>query len=125
MSSNRTVVQRIDYGLTLKATDESRSEALLDSRGLEAGRGARETPAVPRLIFIVVLLLIFGGVVGGGHYYIVRRLIVDTALSPGLEAVLVWGVVLSATSLFLQPIGDRLMKPPWSRISSSSTSPPE
>lgn len=116
MSSNRTVVQRIDYGLTLKATDESRSEALLDSRGLEAGRGARETPAVPRLIFIVVLLLIFGGVVGGGHYYIVRRLIVDTALSPGLEAVLVWGVVLSATSLFLQPIGDRLMKPPWSRI---------
>ena len=71
---------------------------------------------MPRLLFIVALLLIFGGVVGGGHYYIVQRLVVDTSLSPGLEAVLVWGIGLCAMSLFLQPVGDRLIKPPWSRM---------
>ena len=84
--------------------------------GLEAGRGSRETSAVPRLIFILPLLLIFGGVVGGGHYYIAQRLVVDASLSPGLEAVLVWGIALCAASLILQPIGERLFEPQWARM---------
>ncbi|MEE2673200.1 MAG: metallophosphoesterase [Myxococcota bacterium] len=71
---------------------------------------------MPRLIFILPLLLIFGGVVGGGHYYIAQRLVVDASLSPGLEAVLVWGIALCAASLILQPIGERLFEPQWARM---------
>ncbi len=71
---------------------------------------------MPRLVLILPFVLIFGGVIGGGHYYLVRRLVVDASLSPGLHTALVWGIALCATTLILQPIGERLIKPPWSRI---------
>lgn len=71
---------------------------------------------MPRLILVIPFLLIFVGVVGGGHYYLVQRLVVDPSLSPALHTLLVWGVVLCAATLVLQPIGERLIKPPWSRI---------
>jgi predicted MPP superfamily phosphohydrolase len=65
---------------------------------------------------MLVFLLLFGSVIGAGHYYLVRRLVVEASLSPGLQATLVWGVGLAALLLILQPIAERLLKPPGSRV---------
>jgi predicted MPP superfamily phosphohydrolase len=63
------------------------------------------------LLFLSVLL----STVVGIHLYIARRLVFDTELgSPLREASLLGLAVLFAT-LFLQPIGERLLRPPWSR----------
>ena len=69
-----------------------------------------------RLLFVIPLLLIVSGVLFGGHYYLARRLVLDPGLSPGVETALLCGIVCLAATLILQPIGDRLLRPPWSRI---------
>lgn len=69
-----------------------------------------------RLLFVIPLLLIVSGVLFGGHYYLARRLVLDPGLSPGVETALLCGIVGLAATLILQPIGDRLLRPPWSRI---------
>jgi predicted MPP superfamily phosphohydrolase len=71
---------------------------------------------VPRLLLVIPFLLIFAGVLVGGHWYLAQRLVLDASLSPGLEKVLLWGIVACAVSLILQPIGERTLRPPFSRI---------
>ncbi|UCE88022.1 MAG: metallophosphoesterase [Deltaproteobacteria bacterium] len=64
------------------------------------------------ILFLCVLL----ATVVGLHLYIARRLVFDTQLaSPFREASLVALAALFAT-LFVQPIGERLVRPPLARV---------
>jgi predicted MPP superfamily phosphohydrolase len=71
---------------------------------------------VPRLLFVIPLLLVFAGVLIGGHWYLAQRLVLDAGLPPMLEMLLVSGIAALAATLVLQPIGERVLRPPWSRI---------
>jgi predicted MPP superfamily phosphohydrolase len=70
---------------------------------------------VPRLLLVLPFIAILAGVVGGGHYYIARRVVLDAALSPGVETACLWAIGGFASLLILQPIGERTLRPPWSR----------
>ena len=70
---------------------------------------------MPRLLLVIPFLLIFGGVAVGGHWYLAQRLVADAALPAGLHGVLMTAIVVAAATLVLQPIGERLLRPPWSR----------
>jgi predicted MPP superfamily phosphohydrolase len=71
---------------------------------------------VPRLLLVIPFLFLFGGVMVGGHWYLVQRLVVESSLAPGTQTVLSWVIVGCAVTLILQPIGERLLRPPWSRV---------
>jgi predicted MPP superfamily phosphohydrolase len=86
------------------------------ARGLDARRAARETPAVPRLLLVIPFLLVFGGVAVGGHWYLAKRLVAEAALPPGVHALGMASIAAAAATLVLQPIAERLLRPPWSRL---------
>ncbi len=71
---------------------------------------------MPRLLLVVPALLLFASVLVGGHWYLAQRLVVDAALPPGAHALLLGAVVAGGVSLVLQPVGERLLSPPWSRL---------
>jgi len=71
---------------------------------------------VPRLLLVIPFLLVFGGVAVGGHWYLARRLVSEAGLPPALESGLLVAIVVAAATLVLQPIGERLLRPPWSRL---------
>jgi predicted MPP superfamily phosphohydrolase len=71
---------------------------------------------VPRLLLVIPFIVLFAGVLVGGHWYLAQRLVLDAGLSPGLERGLVWAIVACAATLILQPIGERTLKPPLSRV---------
>lgn len=71
---------------------------------------------MPRLLLVIPFLLLFASVLVGGHWYLAERLIFGASLSPFVEAVLAWGLVGCAATLVLQPVGERLLSPPWSRF---------
>jgi hypothetical protein len=71
---------------------------------------------VPRLLLAIPFLLLFASVLVGGHWYLVQRLVLDAGLPPGLERGLTTAIVGCALCLLLQPIGERTLRPPLSRI---------
>ena len=52
----------------------------------------------------------------GGHYYIAQRLVLEAELAPELGRVLLAVIAALGGSLILQPIGERLMRPPYARL---------
>ena len=84
--------------------------------GVELVAAARETPWVPRLVLIVPVVALFAAVLGGGHWYIAERVIVEARLPAGYERALLLAIGLCAAALVLQPIGERLLRPPLSRV---------
>ena len=71
---------------------------------------------MPRLLLAIPLILLFAGVLVGGHWYLAQRLVLDAGLSPGLERILVGAIIACAATLILQPIGERTLRPPVSRV---------
>lgn len=69
-----------------------------------------------RLLLVIPLLFLFAGVLVGGHGYLAKRLVLELGLAPGLEGVLVGVIVAGAASLVLQPVGERALRPPLSRL---------
>ncbi len=69
-----------------------------------------------RLLLVALVVVLAVAFLGGVHYYIARRLILDPGLpAPWRDALLVALVVLGAT-LVLQPVGERLLRPPLARV---------
>lgn len=69
-----------------------------------------------RPLLVALVAVLAATFLGGLHYYIARRLILDPALpEPWRGGLLVALVVLGAT-LVLQPVGERLVRPPLSRV---------
>ena len=85
-------------------------------QGLEGDAPARETPAVPRVLFIIPVVGVFAAVLGGGHWYIAQRVVLDARLPADLEGALLGSICLGLALLVLQPVGERLLRPPWSRL---------
>lgn len=71
---------------------------------------------MPRLLLVIPFIALFAGVLVGGHYYIARRVVLDAGLSAGLETGLLVALASCAALLVLQPIGERTLRPPFSRI---------
>ena len=63
-----------------------------------------------------VFLTLFSGVLVGGHYYIVQRLVEEPGLPGPWRGLAVGFVVLMAVALVAQPISERLLRPPVSRV---------
>ena len=68
-----------------------------------------------RSLVVGLLLTLATCVLVGAHAYIALRLVVDPALPPPWRQAGVWLVVALGGSLVLQPIGERLLRPPLSR----------
>ena len=71
---------------------------------------------MPRLVLIVPVVALFAAVLAGGHWYIAERVIVAAQLPAGYERALLLAIGLCAAMLVLQPIGERLLRPPLSRV---------
>jgi predicted MPP superfamily phosphohydrolase len=71
---------------------------------------------VPRILLVIPIVALFAGVLGGGHYYIARRVVLDVGLSPGAETFGLFAIGSFAALLVLQPIGERMLRPPFSRV---------
>jgi predicted MPP superfamily phosphohydrolase len=63
----------------------------------------------------VLFLSVASGVLLGGHWYIVRRLVLDPGVDGPLRALALGAIAVGFVSLFAQPIGERLLRPPWNR----------
>ena len=70
----------------------------------------RRTAAVAA--FATVLL----SVVVGGHFYIARRLVLDPGLPEPWRGLALAGIAGLGATLFLQPFGERLLRPPLARL---------
>lgn len=64
------------------------------------------------LTFVVVLL----SVIIGGHIYLALRLVVDPGITPPLRDALFVLIAGLGATLFLQPIGERILRPPLARV---------
>ena len=62
-----------------------------------------------RLGIVLVFLTVLATAVVGGHLYLAKRLVLDSQLSPSLEATLLWAIGLFASTLVLQPITERTL----------------
>jgi predicted MPP superfamily phosphohydrolase len=71
---------------------------------------------VPRLLLIVPVVAVFAAVLCGGHWYIAERVIVAAGLPAEAERALLVAIALCAATLVAQPIGERLLRPPYSRL---------
>jgi predicted MPP superfamily phosphohydrolase len=71
---------------------------------------------VPRLLLLIPFVLVFAGVLVGGHWYLAKRLVLEASLSPAVEQGLLWAIAAAALTLVLQPIGERTLRPPLSRV---------
>jgi predicted MPP superfamily phosphohydrolase len=63
----------------------------------------------------LLFLTIAASVLLGGHWYLVRRLVLDPGVEGPLRAVLLGAIALGFVSLFAQPIGERVLRPPRNR----------
>ena len=66
-------------------------------------------PLVLRVLAGLLFLSIALGVLGGTHLYLAQRLILDPALPPALERALLAVLIALGASIFLLPIGQRLL----------------
>lgn len=57
------------------------------------------------LVFLSVAVTVFVG----GHLYLAQRLVIDPALPAGLERALLLGMGVLATSIFAEPVAERLL----------------
>ncbi len=71
---------------------------------------------MPRLLLIIPVLALFAAILFCGHWYIAERVIVAARLPAGYEHALLLTLGVCAATLVLQPIGERLLRPPWSRV---------
>ena len=69
-----------------------------------------------RILLILPVLAIFFGILGAGHWYLANRLVVAVGLPDGITRVLLFAIAGGAASIVLQPITERLVRPPWSRV---------
>jgi predicted MPP superfamily phosphohydrolase len=68
-----------------------------------------------RTLVVGLLLALATGFLVGAHAYIAQRLVLDPALPAPWRQVGVWIVAALGASLVLQPIGERVLRPPLSR----------
>jgi predicted MPP superfamily phosphohydrolase len=69
-----------------------------------------------RLLAALAFLSLILTVLVGGHLYLAQRLVLDLALPGPLRNGLLAGIGGLAATLLLQPIGERTLRPPWSRV---------
>ncbi len=69
-----------------------------------------------RILLIVPALAVFFGILGGGHWYLASRLVLAAGLPDGSARLLLLAIAVGAASIVLQPITERLVRPPWSRV---------
>ncbi len=69
-----------------------------------------------RLLLVALVAVLAAGFLGGVHYYIARRLILDPGLPPPWRGALLAALVVLGATLVLEPLGQRLVRPPLSRI---------
>lgn len=69
-----------------------------------------------RVLLVLTFVLVVLTVIVGGHIYLALRLVADAGVAPPLrDGLFVLIAVLGAT-LFLQPIGERMLRPPLTRL---------
>ncbi len=71
---------------------------------------------IRRLLLIVPFALMIAGVVAAIHVYLAVRLILEPALDEPLRGAMLLLLGAGAASLLLEPFGERLLRPPWSRL---------
>ncbi len=69
-----------------------------------------------RALFGLFFLTIAASVLLGGHWYLVQRLVLDPGVAGTPRSLLLGAIALGFTSLFAQPIAERLVRPPWNRL---------
>ena len=69
-----------------------------------------------RLLLAIPIILTMLSILGGAHWYVADRLILAPELPDGVTLVALTGLGVLASSLFLQPIGERLLPHPIARL---------
>ena len=69
-----------------------------------------------RVLLGLLFLTVAASVLLGGHWYLVQRLVLDPGVDGPLRVLLLGGIGLGFASLFAQPIAERLVPLPWSRL---------
>jgi predicted MPP superfamily phosphohydrolase len=69
-----------------------------------------------RGILIALIAAAVSGLLAGLHYYIARRLVLDPGLPGPWRDGLLAAIAVLALSLVAQPFGERLLRPPLSRV---------
>ncbi|MCZ6465362.1 MAG: metallophosphoesterase [Proteobacteria bacterium] len=68
-----------------------------------------------RILGIALVASLALTVLASGHWYVAQRLVFDAGVEGVLRSALVGVVVLGGALLVLQPVAERLLRPPWSR----------
>jgi hypothetical protein len=71
---------------------------------------------VKRLLPVLLFATLLAAVLVGGHAYLVQRLVLDTGLRGATRGLGLAVVLGGALSLLLQPVGERVLRPPLSRV---------
>jgi predicted MPP superfamily phosphohydrolase len=69
-----------------------------------------------RILGMVVFALIAFGIVAAAHRYLAQRLVLDAGLVGASRQVLLAALGILGASLLLQPLAERVLRPPWSRF---------
>ena len=76
---------------------------------------SRHANHAKRIAAVAVFVTLASAVIGSGHLYIARRLVVDPDLPEPWRSLGLAAIAAGFGLLFLQPIGERLLRPPASR----------
>ncbi len=68
-----------------------------------------------RLWLVLPIVSLALTVLVGGHYYVAQRMVLDVGFTPAVSRGLLAAIACLGASLVLQPIGERLLRPPLSR----------
>jgi predicted MPP superfamily phosphohydrolase len=71
---------------------------------------------VRRLSLLLLFVVLAATILFGTHYYVAQRLVIETGLPEPWRSRSLAGLVVLGASLVLQPFGERLLRPPASRI---------
>lgn len=69
-----------------------------------------------RILLILTFILVLLSVIVGGHVYLAVRLVVDPNLPLALRNALLLAIAVLGATLFLQPVGERMLRPPLARL---------
>jgi predicted MPP superfamily phosphohydrolase len=72
--------------------------------------------SLTRLLAGTAFVVIALAILLGGHFYIAQRLVLDPELPSPWRGIALGAIGLGLISLLVQPIAERMIRPPWNRI---------
>ena len=69
-----------------------------------------------RVLGLLVFLVLMSAILLGSHLYLAQRLVFDPGLPDPWRTAALVGIAVLGASILLEPISQRFVGPPWSRL---------